>query len=220
VELEKGRQGMTERRPPGEITRGLGTTSDKIRALARACYDRTEISKLLGLRYQHVRNVLVGSGITGGLRREVEAMREPVTVDVGPSPREDISWEVLLNSGFELVGEWVLKSVGAIRLEASAPVKTGVYAFVTDEIVVYVGLSNSSFRTTFDQYRRGDERQRTRARVNKRIALALSQGKNVKVLVATPEPLEWHGLPVSTAAGLEAGLIQMIRPGWNIVGAG
>jgi hypothetical protein len=32
----------------------------------------------------------------------------------------------------------------------------------------------------------------------------------VKVLVATPEPSEWNGLPVNTAAGLEAGLIERI----------
>ena len=37
-------------------------------------------------------------------------------------------------------------------------------------------------------------------------------------MIATPEPLEWHGLPVNAAAGLEAALIQMIRPAWNIVG--
>jgi hypothetical protein len=52
----------------------------------------------------------------------------------------------------------------------------------------------------------------------------------VKVLVATPEPSEWQELPINTAAGLEAaaapswtsavtGLIEMIRPSWNIRGA-
>lgn len=51
------------------------------------------------------------------------------------------------------------------------------------------------------------------------IVRALADGQQVKVLVATPELLEWNGLPVITAAGLEAGLIQMIRPAWNITGA-
>ena len=40
-----------------------------------------------------------------------------------------------------------------------------------------------------------------------------------EVLVATPELLECNGLPVIAAAGLEAGLIQMIRPAWNIMEA-
>jgi hypothetical protein len=89
-----------------------------------------------------------------------------------------------------------------------------------DDVVVYVGLTLSGLRTRLDQYRKGHKGQRTSARINKRIAATLSTGKHVKVLVATPEPLEWQDLPVNTAAGLEAGLIEMIRPSWNIRGAG
>jgi hypothetical protein len=56
-----------QKRPPADdVTRSLETTSDKIRALARAGYYRTEISKLLNIRYQHVRKVLVDAGIAGG----------------------------------------------------------------------------------------------------------------------------------------------------------
>jgi hypothetical protein len=84
---------MNQRRSPEEIVRGLQTTADKIRALANAGYDRTEIAKFLNIRYQHVRNVLVRSGLAGGLRREVEAEREPVEVDAAPAPREDTSWK-------------------------------------------------------------------------------------------------------------------------------
>jgi hypothetical protein len=49
---------MDTRLPAAEITKALTTTADKIRALAQAGYDRTEISKILGIRYQHVRNVM------------------------------------------------------------------------------------------------------------------------------------------------------------------
>jgi len=66
---------------PDEIIRNLDTTSAKIRALAQAGHDRTEISQHLGIRYQHVRKVLLDAGITAGLRRQVEAEREPVLVD-------------------------------------------------------------------------------------------------------------------------------------------
>jgi hypothetical protein len=210
---------MNERRQPEEVTNGLPTISAKIRALAQAGYERTEISRLLNIRYQHVRNVLVGSGSPEGQRSQIEVALEPVAVDAAPAPREDTLSGVLLDGGFQLLGEWSLESEGSIRLGAKAPTESGVYAFAADDIIVYVGLTNSGFRTTFDQYRRGDERQRTRARVNKRIADALSKGQCVKVFVVTPEALEWHGLPVVTAAGLEAGLIRMIRPPWNITGA-
>ena len=37
-----------------------------------------------------------------------------------------------------------------------------------------------------------------------KIFKTLHQDKQMKVLVATPEPQEWRHLPVSTAAGLEA----------------
>jgi hypothetical protein len=90
---------METRAPADEITRGLQTTADKIRALAKANYDRTQISQLLGIRYQNVRNVL-RSGFEGGLRSQVEVEREPVTVDATPPPREDTSWEVLTQAGF------------------------------------------------------------------------------------------------------------------------
>ena len=41
---------------------GLTTKSDKIRALYREGYSRSEIRRFLGIRYQHVRNVLVRDG--------------------------------------------------------------------------------------------------------------------------------------------------------------
>jgi hypothetical protein len=211
---------METRPAAGEITKGLQTTSDKIRALAKANYDRTEISKLLDIRYQHVRNVLLRSGIEGGLRRQVEVERDPVTVDAAPPPREDTSWEVLTDAGFQYLGEWTRDPDSLIKLDAKAPTAPGVYAFVVDDVVVYVGLTLSGLKTRLDQYRRGHKGQKTSARINGRISQTLLDGKRVKVLVATPEPQEWQELPVNTAAGLEAGLIEMIRPSWNIRGAG
>jgi hypothetical protein len=210
---------MQQRPSANDVTTGLATISDKIRALARAGYDRTEISKLLKIRYQHVRNVLVDAGITGGLSHQVEADREPVIVDAAPASRELTSWDVLLRAGFQFIGEWAQAEGNTIRLEANAPAKPGVYAFVLDDAVAYVGLTNSDLRTRFDQYRRGHAGQRTNARLNGLIAKALAEGKKIKVLVATPDSLEWNGLPVNTAAGLEAALIQKIRPAWNIMGA-
>ncbi len=67
-----------------EVTDGHGTKSAKIRALAEAGYERAEIAKALGIRYQHVRNVLIRSGNTGSLRRQIEVEREPVTVEAAP----------------------------------------------------------------------------------------------------------------------------------------
>lgn len=168
--------GMTARRQPDEIIRGLNTTSAKIKALAQAGYDRVEISKLLKKRYQHVRNVLVGFGITGGVRRQADATREPITVDTAPAAREDTSWDVLLNSGFQLLGEWTPEPESAIKLKAKAPLQPGIYSFVVNDRIVYVGLTNNGLRTRLDQYRVGHEGQKTNARVKKLISEALSDG--------------------------------------------
>lgn len=57
------------------------TVSDKIRALAAAGYPRAEIARLLGKRYQHVRNVLEGD----------KSRRAPLsawTPGVAESPRQ------------------------------------------------------------------------------------------------------------------------------------
>ena len=97
---------MDSRRPASEITNEYATKADNIRALAKAGYDRTQISQILGIRYQHVRNVLLRSGFAGGLRREAEAEREPIEVDATPAPREDTSWTVLSKAGFHCIGEW------------------------------------------------------------------------------------------------------------------
>jgi AbrB family looped-hinge helix DNA binding protein len=44
-----------------ELTKGLATKSDKIRVLSENGYSRGDIARFLGIRYQHVRNVLVQS---------------------------------------------------------------------------------------------------------------------------------------------------------------
>lgn len=54
----KKREVRRDRQQPEEVTAGLTTKSAKIRALDRAGYSRFEIARCLGLRDQHVRNVL------------------------------------------------------------------------------------------------------------------------------------------------------------------
>src|SRR6266550_6813689 len=204
----------TERLPAELLVRDLKTKSDKIRTLAKAGYSRTEISESLGVRYQHVRKVLVDAGITDGLRRQTEVPQPPIPVAVAPSTQ--IPPSALLEAGFALVGKWTLAPDGAITLEGHAPNEPGVYAFILGDVVAYVGVTLRSLSGRMRQYRRGDPRQRTSARINGRIKTALGVGQIVRVLVATPKHSEWNGLPVSTASGLEVALIQATAPEWNI----
>ena len=70
-----------DRRPMGEVTAGLPTKSAKIRALDGAGYSRSEIAKFLGIKYQHVRNVLVSA------KPKAEAARDSVWLKVGGEGR-------------------------------------------------------------------------------------------------------------------------------------
>jgi hypothetical protein len=203
-----------------KVVEGIETTSEKIRALARAGYQRTEISEILGIRYQHVRKVLLDAGIEGGLKRNVQFERKPVEIESDAESLAPTSWDVLLKGGFMHLGEWVPSDDGEFELSAQAPAAPGVYAFVVDGWVRYVGLTQTGLRTRMRHYRRGHVRQKTSARVKGLIKEALAEGKQVEVLIAVPEEdSQWNGLPINIAAGLEAGLIRMIRPQWNILGA-
>lgn len=215
---------MSDRPLPLTVTAGLTTKADQIRALARAGYMRTEIAVQLEIRYQHVRQVLERSGIDLGRQRErVSAgLRIMTTGDsVGPAtPPERIPATRLLEAGFVRLGEWTSTTDDAFELDCIAPTDAGVYAFVVDGFIRYIGLTQRGLRTRMGHYVRGHVRQRTSARVKGLILDALRSGSRTEVLIATPPSLEWNGLPINTAAGLEAGLIRMLRPEWNKRGTG
>jgi len=50
---------LFDQRQMRHMTEGLRSKSDKMRALAKAGYERADIARFLGTRYQFVRNVLV-----------------------------------------------------------------------------------------------------------------------------------------------------------------
>jgi excinuclease UvrABC nuclease subunit len=105
---------------------------------------------------------------------------------------------------------------GGISLNGRASSEPGVYVFLIGEEIVYVGLTLRSLQGRMNQYRRGDPRQRTSARINGRIKTGLAEGAAVKVFTAQPEASHWNGLPVNTSAGLEYRLVQALTPIWNI----
>lgn len=85
-----------DRQPAEQVVAGLTTKSDKIRALFRAGYSRSEIARSLGIRYQHVRNVLVQSGymetqLSRPMRDEdstaADSAPEQVRATIGPGGR-------------------------------------------------------------------------------------------------------------------------------------
>lgn len=134
-----------------------------------------------------------------------------------PKLRNDVAVDVLIDAGFQKLGSWIATQDG-IGLDSPAPKHGGVYAFVVGGKVMYVGLTRMGFHRRMYNYQRGNVRQRTSHRINEIIAAHVSGGTAIEVYLATPPALEWNGLPVNSAAGLEAGLIEMIQPPWNKMG--
>lgn len=224
---------MSEPLPPGErlpvhqVTAGLSTKADQIRALARTGYLRTEIAAQLGIRYQHVRQVLERSGIDLGRKQRTDASGPEIRSLAKERPKpeaaianEPIPASRLIEAGFIRIGQWTSISDEAFEPDCIVPADAGVYAFVVDGIIRYVGLTQRGLRGRMAHYVRGHARQRTSARIKGLILTALNAGSRVEILIATPEETTWNGLPVLTAPGLEAGLIRMIRPDWNMQGLG
>lgn len=204
------------RRPFADVIAGLSTKVEKIRALSRAGYERSEIAALLNVRYQNVRNALVEADGSRPKQASAESLR--MAAPTKDAPAETHSWEVLLKAGFLFIGEWVLGNDGVISLGATIPTDAGVYAFVVDDIVKYVGLTQRGLRHRLRRLNASFTQRNSLARVETLIAETLDSGRRVKVLIAAPDPLDWKGLPIDTSAGLEAGLVAMIRPEWNLRG--
>lgn len=85
-----------DRQRAEQVVAGLTTKADKIRALFRAGYSRSEIARSLGIRYQHVRNVLVRSGyaekqlsqpVPEEAAMPADAPPEQVRAKIGPGGR-------------------------------------------------------------------------------------------------------------------------------------
>lgn len=194
------------------------STSAKIRDLASLGLARTEIRDLLGIRYQHVRKVLTDAGISDGLvQPRLDGGKPRAQPTIADRSVPEIPWQNLLSYGFKVTGQWTLTEDG-IWLDGSPPVEPGVYAFVLDEQIVYVGLTQTALKTRMGHYRRGHSNQKTSARVKGLIQRSLTEGREVVVLTCVPGELDWNGLSLQLAPSLEASLIRLIHPPWNIQG--
>lgn len=96
-----------------ELTRGLEQKSAKIRKLAAEGYKRADIARFLGIRYQHVRNVLVRSTSSNEQPHSAAGAERPhadpagrqedlrATITVGPAGRIVIPAEFRAELGIE-----------------------------------------------------------------------------------------------------------------------
>jgi hypothetical protein len=125
----------------------------------------------------------------------------------------------LISAGFKESGVWRLDESARARFVGEAPIDPGVYAYVVDEDVCYVGSAQRGLRRRLRTYEI-TETMRTAFRIRGLITEALETGAKVRVLTAVPEAILWNGIPINSIAGIEEGLIRSLRPRWNIRGLG
>lgn len=93
---------------------------------------------------------------------------------------------------------------------------SALYAFVCDDVVMYIGKTARTIRARFMGYRFPGRGQATNIRCNQNIRDALAAGKNVQILVLVPTTnLQWGSFSLDLAAGLEESLIRHFQPPWN-----
>jgi hypothetical protein len=129
--------------------------------------------------------------------------------------------ERLLAGGFVRAGVWrVVSDVFRLESVAALPRDAGVYAYVVDGTVCYVGSAQSGLHVRLRHYEIA-RTLRTAHRVREKIKELLADEKNihkVEVFILVPRPLYWRGLPINMVAGVEEGLIRELKPIWNIRG--
>lgn len=182
------------------------TKADEIRALAREGLRNADIARHLEIRPQHVSNVLSRSSIA----RPPSPAR--ASAPVVEKPR--LTVEILIAGGFSRAAQWTVQE-DELALDGSLPKLTGVYAMVQDGAALYVGVAANSLDHRFRFYVRPGSTQTTSKRVKAALLDQLAAGKVIEIFVVCPPTLEWNGLPVNGAAGMEVGLISTYALPWN-----
>lgn len=186
------------------------TKSDQIRRLAADGLSVSEIAAKVGIRYQHAYNVLKSAGKSAAPRQT----KAPI------ASKPPLSVQTLLDAGFHRASEWRLDDAGMLALTEPLPQMVGVYAFAKDGVVLYVGVATMGLAKRIYFYAKPGISQRTSQRLNETIRIQLLDDARIDVLIAHPNDMEWNGLPVHGAAGLELGLIKAYALPWNMRSAG
>lgn len=191
------------------------STSARIRALASEGMSTAEIARQLGIRYQHAYKVLKRSNLS-----PAPAVKQKRLASAR-SPKPPLTLSVLTDGGFLPAGRWMISVADELIVESPLPKEVGVYAFVKDDVAVYVGVATMGIAKRLYFYGRPGVTQRTSLRLNALIRNELlASGSSIEIYVAIPPDLEWNGLPVHGSAGLELGLIKKYALPWNMRSAG
>jgi hypothetical protein len=148
----------------------------------------------------------------GGIEPDIEGQ-----VALRPT-RPPLTAEKLLRSGFKLSALWRLSSKNNLETDRQLPRDRGVYAFVKADTAVYVGVAAMGLSKRLYFYAKPGVTQRTNQRLNAILREEIRNGTSIAIYTVCPPDMDWNGLPVSSIAGLEIGLIEAFHLPWNIRG--
>ena len=128
--------------------------------------------------------------------------------------------ERLENIGFKQVGEW---SVELAKIKFTfidtASAKNVLYAFISQNTVMYIGKTVQTLRKRMDGYKNPSQTQSTNIKGNKLISEILLSNHPVAIYALPDNGLLFYGgFHVNLAAGLEDNLIRALNPPWNRTG--
>jgi hypothetical protein len=122
----------------------------------------------------------------------------------------------IVAAGFTRSAIW--REAEQTQVFAEVPAEPGIYAFVVEGQVRYIGKTHTTLRGRMMNYQR---RQRMQA-LSRPVHLAITEvhrGKGeIEVYTIVPDLSDhrlWNGLRVDFVVGLEAGMIQQFKPVWN-----
>jgi len=133
------------------------------------------------------------------------------------SKSQSESLQQLVNIGFEEVGRWFLEGDQVtFSLTKSSKEANILYSFVVNGEVKYIGKSVLTLHKRMYFYKQGGGSQKTNIRNRAAINACLEEGQQVKIYVLVPDlQMNYKGMPINVAAGLEDNLISLLKPEWN-----
>ncbi len=107
---------------------------------------------------------------------------------------------------------------GNVTCTGQVPTGPGLYVFVGNGKVLYVGAAQNSLQKRMRSYVRRQRNKSSNRPVHVALAKAMETGLQVEVYtleIAQVMELGPYGLPVNYLVGMEAGIIQELNPAWN-----
>ena len=191
------------------------TKSQQIRELSAKGLQTADIARSLGIRYQHVYNVLSKTKLNSPNLNNAQISPKSETIS-----KPSLTVEELTSAGFIFATRWLLTEDDRLILETALPKKVGVYCFVQNSVAQYVGVATMGLAKRIYFYGRPGVSQRTSLRLNELMRSELRESRGIEIYVAFPPDTSWNGLPVHSSAGLELGLIKAFSLPWNRRSAG